>query len=412
MGEREVDADGTGGGSGRRVLIHPEGMTPNERIPSEVWDALTTIPSQTLPRKRARPLKRLTALAQALSRDGLREKARKDAYRRLFAKLEGLGVQYKREIDVARQGIMEVRGETMVVGVAGRRSIGYGSFMAAGEGESGDADFKVACRVLTADVARQYAEHIASDADEFTDGLFDAYVTIAAMAQIEAVPTALDREAGRIAEQWFSEYRVAIKGLTDERQAIYERIRGMSSRTSTVEVKRPRTRIEETRDSDGNRLPTRTGHLMSDSEGNFPVESLNTWEIEVLDKEMGRPDFQAWYRNPSRPSSDALTIAYKNDRNEWRRMCPDFLFFHGGDDVRVSIVDPHSPHFTDALSKLRGLAMFTETHGESFHRIESVSRVPKGMLRVLDLMDPTVRKKIEKAENAESLYNSDVATDY
>ena len=50
---------------------------------------------------------------------------------------------------------------------------------------------------------------------------------------------------------------------------------------------------------------------MSDGDGNFPIGSLNHWEIEVLDKEMGRSGFQTWYRNPPRPSGDALAIAYQ-----------------------------------------------------------------------------------------------------
>ena len=93
MGEREADADGTGGGSGRRILVDPVDMDANGNIPNAVWDALDRVPSQTLPRRVARPLRRLTALAQALSRDGLRKDARKDAYGKLFARLDGLATQ-------------------------------------------------------------------------------------------------------------------------------------------------------------------------------------------------------------------------------------------------------------------------------------------------------------------------------
>ncbi|HVS14405.1 MAG TPA: hypothetical protein VMV46_10790 [Thermoanaerobaculia bacterium] len=76
---------------------------------------------------------------------------------------------------------------------------------------------------------------------------------------------------------------------------------------------------------------------MSDANGELPVGSLNRWEIEVLDREMGRSDFLAWYRSPSRASTDALAIAYRDAQNNWRRMCPDFLFFHGNEErVKVS----------------------------------------------------------------------------
>ena len=94
-------------------------------------------------------------------------------------------------------------------------------------------------------------------------------------------------------------------------------------------------------------------------------------------------------------------------------MCPDFLFFHGdGEIVKVSIVDPHGPHFADACPKLRGLAEFSAEYVVSFHRIESVARMPDGTLRVLDLTDPSVRKAIAGAVEAQTFYDSDAATDY
>ena len=101
LGDREHDEDGTGGGAGRRVLLAPVDMDVNQAIPEAVWEAFDALPSQTLPRKAARPIRRLAALAQALSRDGLRVDARKDAYQRLFAKLDGLLAQHKRKVAAA-----------------------------------------------------------------------------------------------------------------------------------------------------------------------------------------------------------------------------------------------------------------------------------------------------------------------
>ena len=94
-------------------------------------------------------------------------------------------------------------------------------------------------------------------------------------------------------------------------------------------------------------------------------------------------------------------------------MCPDFLFFHGeDDDVRVSIIDPHGHHLGDALPKLRGLAEFAATHGDAFHRIESVARLADGTLRVLDLTEESVRVAVRNAEDAEALYLGTTAADY
>ena len=412
LGDREHDDDGTGGGAGRRVLLAPVDMDVNQTIPEAVWKAFDVLPSQTLPRKAARPVRQLLALAQALSRDGLKADARKDAYQQLFAKLDGLLAQHKDKVAAASKGILQVWGETLVVGVVGGEVRERHQFVETADEQSVEADFKAAGRALTADLARKYADHLASG-DEDDDGLFEAHVKVAALAKVDGVSDELDGAADELGKNWFAEYRVAIKGLTDERRGVYIDIRGMSPEAQVIEIQRPRVRTEETQDTDGNTLVTRTGHLMSDSDGNFPIGSLNQWEIDVLDREMSRSDFQAWYRNPSRPSGDALAIAYQNVQGRWCRMCPDFLFFHGdSENMRVSIVDPHGHHFADALPKLRGLAKFAATHGESFHRIESVARMKDGILRVLDLIDPQVRKTITEAEAAEALYLGERANDY
>ena len=413
LGDREHDDDGTGGGDGRRVLLAPVDMDVNQTIPEAVWEAFDALPSQTLPRKAAaRPVRRLSALAQALSRDGLRANARKDAYQKLFAKLDGLLAQYKEKVAAASKGILQVEGESLVARVVGGEVRERHRFVEAADEHSVEADFKCAGRTFTADFARKYADYLATG-DEDDDGLFDAHVRVAALAQVDGVSDELDREADELVETWFRQYRVAIKGLTDERRAVYDEIKGMSPEPQVIEIKRPRVRTEETEDADGNKLETRTGHIMSDGDGNFPVRLLNDWEIEVLDKEMGRPGFQAWYRNPSRPSGDALAIAYRNTQGDWRRMCPDFVFFHGDiKNMSVSVVDPHGSHLADALPKLRGLAEFAATHGESFHRIESVAQMDDGPLRVLDLTDPDVRKAITEAKDTQSLYLGGWANHY
>ena len=412
LGDRDRDDDGTGGGTGRRVLLAPVDMDVNPTIDEAVWEVFDALPSQTLPRKAARPVRRLSALAQAFSRDGLRPNARKEAYLSLFGRLDGLMVQHRAEVAAASRGILQVEGETLVAHVIGGEVREHVAFVEAADEFSVEADFQTAGRIFTADLTRKYADHLA-EANEDDDGLFDAHVRVAALAKVEGVANELDREAERICTHWFDTHRVAIKDLSDERRAVYGDIKGMSADIQSTEISRPRVRTEETENDDGTKLDTRTDHLMSDSDGNFPVHSMNQWEIDVLDNEMGRDGFRAWYRNPARPSGDALVIAYQNSQGHWRRMCPDFLFFHGaGQDINVSIVDPHGHHLADALPKLRGLANFAATYGESFHRIESVARMSSGVLRVLDLTDPNVRDAIARYRDIESLYLSEQASNY
>ena len=300
LGDREHDDDGTGGGAGRRVLLAPIDMDVNQTIPEAVWDAFDALPSQTLPSKAARPVRRLAALAQALSRDGLRADARKDAYQELFAKLDGLLAQYERKVVAASKGILQVEGETLVASVVGGEIRERETFVEAADEQSVEADFQAAGHALTVDLARKYAAHLASG-NENDDGLFDAHVKVAALAHVDGVSDELDREADELGQKWFAEYRVAVKGQTDKRRAVYDEIKGMSLEPQVIEIKRPRVRTEETENADGDKLETRTGHLMSDDDGNFPIGSLNQWEIEVLDKEMGRSGFRGLVSEPSTP---------------------------------------------------------------------------------------------------------------
>ncbi|NYD40029.1 DEAD/DEAH box helicase [Nocardioides panaciterrulae] len=415
LGNKAEGDDGSGdsgGGKGRRVLFKPADMKANKAIPDAVWEAFDNIPSQTLPRKAAKPTKRLTALAQALSKDNLRPHARKDAYKELFSVLDGLMARHKDKVEAASDAILEVEGETIVAGVGTNKVAVAGTFTEIADERSVDADFKDAGRVLSPDIARKYADHIAvADGDD--DGLFEAHLKVAALAKVDGVQAELDREADAIARKWLDEYRVAIKGLGDDRRAVYDDIIAMSSDPQRIDILRPKVRAEETEDAEGNKVDTKTSHLMSDEDGAFPIGVLNGWETRVLESEMKQPGFLAWYRNPGRASDDSLAIAYKDGKDNWRRLCPDFIFFTGTeDDVKVSIVDPHGFHLGDALPKLRGLATFTVDHADDFHRVEAIAEMKDKTLRVLDLTNHRVRKAIHDADDAETLYLSSAASNY
>jgi len=415
LGKKPEGDDGsgdTGGGDGRRVLFAPVDMRVNSAITEGVWDAFDRLPSQTLPRKVAKPTKRLSALGQALSRDGLRPNARKDAYSEMFAALDGLIARHKDHLNEVAARILEVRGETIIASVReGNVKIGEG-FVEMADDRAVEADFKAAGRVLSPDIARKYAEHIAIPDDD-DDGLFDAHVKVAALAKIEGVQENVDREADALTQRWLTQYRVAIKGLADERRTVYDDIIAMSTEPQRIDIQRPRVRAEETKDGDGNKVAFKSAHLMADADGDFPVGTLNTWESSVLESEMRQPGFLAWYRNPGRASADSLAIAYKDGRGNWRRMCPDFIFFtSSGRNVKVSIVDPHGFHLGDALPKLKGLADYATKYGSEFHRIETVAEMTDKKLRVLDIKSAAVRQAINEAEDTEALYLSNAATDY
>jgi len=169
----------------------------------------------------------------------------------------------------------------------------------------------------------------------------------------------------------------------------------------------------EVRELDGTVTPLQTypHHLMCDANGLFPAD-LNDWESRVLETEMQRPGFIAWYRNPPRAGSYSLGIAY-GDGDDTRIVRPDFLIFSRQADgsVAVDIVDPHGTQFSDALPKLRGLAAYAELHAGKVRRVDAIAEVGE-KLRVLDLTDAKVREAVSAAADARSLYEGPRASEY
>lgn len=77
----------------------------------------------------------------------------------------------------------------------------------------------------------------------------------------------------------------------------------------------------------------------------------------------------------------------------------------------ADLVGPHGLHLADALPKLQGLAVYAETHGSAYRRIESVAEAA-GKLRVLDLTRNDVQQAIKGASSAKGLYEGPLASDY
>jgi hypothetical protein len=413
--EGEDGAGGTGGGSGRRVLIAPVDMKANGAVPESVWERLEELPSQSLPKKAAKPIKRLTGLAHALTVDKLQADAGKDAHRDLFAVLDGLMARHRVNVEDAMKAILTVEGETVVAGIRSN-GLDTASFTEVADERVIEEAFRAAGRAFTLEVARKYADHLAGpdDAESDDDGLRDAHLRIAALALVEGAKESLEDEAKKLANRWLTRHRVAIKDLEHSRQAVYNELISQATEPQRLDILRPKVRTEETADVEGEALPTRPLHLLSDSDGMFPVGSLNAWETKVVDTELARNGVIAWYRNPSRATQDALAVAYVDGKGKWRQMCPDFIFFTQGGDgtVKASIVDPHGTHLSDAIPKLCGLADFAEVFGSEFHRIEAVAQMKDKQLRVLDLTKESVRSAIKGATDAEALYLSEFATDY
>ena len=402
--------------TGRRVLLNPVEVTPNSLIREDVWDKLVSLPSQSLPQKTAKPVKRLTALSQEFSHDGLIPDAGKKAHAEMHKVLEAAQARYADEIEAARASVLNVEGKTLKADLQGKKKT-FDDFLEEADYEVIEDAYKRAARIISPDLARTFADYLTQrdpDEDDIEEALIDAHTDIAALGLVNEVQEYLDTEADRLARKWLEEQRVVIKGLPDDRQEAYRALRAWSNEPQDLEIVKPvKWVIPSSAEENGEttELDTYERHLLSTEDGLFPSE-INNWEKEVLTKESSRNGYLGWYRNPARASQDSLGVAYE-DNEKYSIVRPDFVFFFEGADGEVvaDIVDPHGTHLSDALPKLRGLAQYAATHRECFRRIEAIT-VLDSKFRVLDLTKNSVRDVVFESESAEEAYSSVVASNY
>lgn len=413
-GKTHMDDGGDGGGRGRRVLFDPVELKPNPAVDAAVWELFERLPSVTIPKTHAQPITRLEKLGLALSSDKLRKDAYREATDKLCKALDGRRVQFADEVAAAQEDVLTLSAQELRGRVGGSKVSSNALTMGA-DARAIHESYKAAARVLTGWLAGAYVAHVVPlDEEEMT--LEEGETLVAALGHTEPVVAAIEAEADALARQWLAEHRVAIKGLTDDRQAVYDGIAGMSVDPERIFLSRPQVAQADRKvlEADGTEtvLPARELHLMAAEDGTVPVD-LNVWERHVLDAESGRESFAGWYRNPARNTKESLAVAYKDGAGAWKALRPDFVFFHRMADgtVVADLVDPHGHHLADALPKLRGLADFAEQHGGGFRRIESVA-LTDGEYKVLDLTSSAVREAVRGAADAKALYLSDHAAGY
>lgn len=411
----------TGGDTGedvplRRVLFQSFEFFPNPAMPEALWDKFVSLPSQSLPKKTARPVKRLTALAHELAHDGLLSDAGKKAHAAMHKVLDGLRTDLAEDIAKARADVLTVEGQTLVADIA-TGGTSFDAFVEAADYAVVEDAYRRAGRIISPDLATSYSDYLAvqnEEAEDFEDALIDAHTDVAALGLVDAVKVRLEQAAEALANEWLAEYQTAIALLTDKRRDAYREISELSATPFDVRLAKPNSRLQPTKVLEGGKeteLPRFPNHLLCDAEGQFPDE-LNTWETKVHSVEMQRQRRIGWYRNPSRTSQDSLGIVY-DYAGKTETMRPDFLFFSesASGEIVVDIIDPHGEHLADSLPKLRGLADYVEKHGEEFGRIEAVAEVAGGF-RMLDLKVREVRELVRQALSAREAYQDALSQAY
>ncbi len=417
----ELEGKGAENGQNRvgpTVMRAPMLFGRNTQLDASVFAFVDDLPSVPTPDRTASPLRRARALARLLADDlgghALLADAAADLTARLNARLDGLAAEHKAAVD---EGVDDLLETTI------RRS----RFTSVGEHVGVDPEIR---HIAT------HATDVARDAQRFINGVPEGAgkawfahvvagapgadrdvlrVRCAALLRLDGMRARLDDAASAWAQERLSQFRVAIKNTTGATRDQYTRVMEQTSAPEAVTVQLRTNERAATKDRVGDDLPRYRGHLFADGDGSFPVE-LNDWERRVVEAEIARPEFVAWYRNPGTATPASLRIAYEADTGDWASLQPDFLVVSRRDDgsLGASIIDPHGDHLADARAKLRALADFAERHGHRFVRIESVAQAGDGSLRVLDLSEPSVRAVVVAFDGGKvtALYESEAARPY
>src|SRR5699024_7249983 len=200
---KETDeGEDAGGGLGRRVLLEPVPLLPNPAIEQAVWERFAQIPSVTIPRKNVKPIRRVTALATALSNDHLVEDAVAQAHAHLHAALDGRAAQHQQKVNQAREDVLTMEGEKVRGRLGG--GVSYTAFAVSADPRAIEDYYRAATRTLRPALCASYVDHLVGPEGE-EDDLLDANVTVASLAKVPEIVQAIEEEADALAQRWLTQ---------------------------------------------------------------------------------------------------------------------------------------------------------------------------------------------------------------
>jgi hypothetical protein len=278
-----------------------------------------------------------------------------------------------------------------------------------------DRDTRKVINSVREGVGKGYYAHRATKAEP-TESRLDIRVEVAALLRVEGVVAGIEAAATSFVQDQLSKFAVEIKNTTGATRDAYRKVQEQTAAPEAVTIELRANERTATKNGAGEDLPTFDGHIYADSGGRFPA-ALNTWEAEVITREIARPSFVAWYRNPAQGpyptpfgSRTAMTPACGPASKSTSSSCP----------ARTTTRWPprSSTHMATTLPTPRASSgpwptsrrpMVTE-----FIRVVSIAKGSDGSLRVLDLLEPQIRQAVRQFDGAKvtALYDSDASEPY
>jgi type III restriction enzyme len=392
----------------------------NSEVPEEARGLIEGLPSFAKPAAAPRPIKRILKAAQALAQDGLVPDANKAAHDAMFAVIDNIVHSNGEALAATAQEVLtaEVR---RIIAERGAEVSTDATLQRPADAATVDDALRHLRREISASVVNRFLtrnmESAIAAAVENGENPSDVDITairasVAALGLVELpegaprVQAAVEDAADALTRLWLTTKAGEIAALPDSRQPTYDEIRDMAREPELVALEIKTDEQVDTVDTDRNPLETARKHVLSDADGNYPLDvKLNRWERAAIQREAALDDTVGWYRNPSAAGKNSLRIPFK-DGESWKSVQPDLIFVTRNQQgtLRPSIVDPHGAHLGDSLSKLKALAFYTDNHGDEFDRIVAVGIEKDGFLYGINLEDSSARRAVyESAADAESV---------
>lgn len=334
-------------------------------------------------------LRRLMALARALTQDMIAPSARQSTLKKVLDEFDKEVDTLKKsgKFDEIAKAITALALKTLTIDYY--ESDNEGAAEGAETVELSEFDlnslFERAGKILGGDLHREYwGRHAKRD-----------YVMVKTEAIVLAndndVMERLERFADKLFNELYDENRSAFRRLREERKDVYEKLALSSPTPVPLDWCLPQTIDFFV----GNDAVVYENHLFIPTEGGEFKVNLNDWESGLIKEELANGAV-AWLRNLDRKKW-SLEIPYEVDGIA-TPMFPDLLVVRADAHGYIfDVLEPHDSSRKDNYPKAVGLAKFADKHGDRFGRIQLIRRVHKfgrDIFYRLDMNKSQIRNKV------------------
>lgn len=334
-------------------------------------------------------LRRLIALARALTQDMIAPEARRNA-------LKAVLQQFDTEIATLKSsGKFEEIEKTVTAFSLQTLTINYGSEITNQTPHTAETLnlsafdianlFERAGKILGEGLHKEYwVRHSSREHEEVKKEIIVLVNDNEAMQRIEAL-------AEKEFDILYNAFQSSFRKLKEERKAVYKKLALSSATPIPLEWELPQS-IDFTI---GDNAEVFNDHLFIPVEGGDFKVNLNDWESALIKEELVH-DAVAWLRNLDRKRW-SLEIPYKVGGVS-TSMFPDLIVVRADTHGYVfDILEPHDQSRKDNAQKAVGLVEFADKHGEYFGRIQLIRKVHKfgrDIFYRLDMSKLNVRTRV------------------